>query len=717
MKKYFKYSLLVILGIITLIAVAIIVLLTVVDPNRFKPLIIKAAYQATGRQLIINSNIAWKIYPNLCITIKQASLSNPGNFGATNFLTLNSVDVSVELLPLLSKHIVVKSFLIDGLNLSLIKKNGINNWNFELPTANPEENKENMDEEESLHLAMSSFGVTHSNFTYNDMDLQHKYFVPNVNLMVTTGFGGGINFDQHSQNLDLAKVELNYNDLIVSKFNLTIKNFSNPEYKGNIEINKLKLNTLLDSLNIGVVERKSKPLFNNVTVRSKDFNGDKNNVAINDLLISLSDIVTAKSNSLKIKNLAQPNIMGDINLPKFNLNKVLDFLSISNDTRKDKPLLNNFTFNSKFNVTPTQLSFKDAKFNLNDLLSGTTNLQLYNFKALKYNGVINLPTFSLNLVMPQLGMAAPVINNQKLLDKVALNTKFAGTLYDLSLTQLYAKLANSTIVGNIAINSFKPLAFNENIQIDNIDIADFSDINGFRVLLNNLQLKGVGSGLALSSLTAKQNLQIDNVTVLGVNLDRLVLQLYSIINNAGSNNNDVIKIILNSSQVLQAINSMKTEVAKVIKPGVKDLNQKTNLGKFSGVCAISNGMLKPSAFKLNGPTAVLNGVGTVKLTKVTAINYMINATVLTNGINPIFKQLVFPVTVHDSIDNPKADLNWGSIQQQLIKYSFTTNKSQIQNIIKDQINNRIDPQHKNPNKAVDDVSKGITNALGTLLGQ
>ena len=93
---------------------------------------------------------------------------------------------------------------------------------------------------------------------------------------------------------------------------------------------------------------------------------------------------------------------------------------------------------------------------------------------------------------------------------------------------------------------------------------------------------------------------------------------------------------------------------------------------------------------------------------------------------PIFKKMVFPSTISGTINNPSASLDWASIQQQLLKYMVENNKGQIQNVVKQQINNIIGnpqgnqqqntPQNTQQNQAVDAVSKGVTNALGKLFG-
>jgi hypothetical protein len=225
----------------------------------------------------------------------------------------------------------------------------------------------------------------------------------------------------------------------------------------------------------------------------------------------------------------------------------------------------------------------------------------------------------------------------------------------------------------------------------------------------------------LATLNGKQNIQIGNISVLGISLDRLVMQLNDAVNQAGGSTNNLGKLLMNTGQVVQAVNSMKAQVEAATKPGKRDFNQKTNLGSFSGNATINNGLVNPSAFKLSGPSVALSGNGSVDLGRKT-INYRATGQLLVNGINPIFKKLEFPVTVSGSTQNPSASLDWMSIQQQILKYVVNNNKQQIQNAVSQQINQAVGNQVKQAvgnqggDVVINNVSKGVTDAVSKLFG-
>ena len=879
MKKFLKYAL---ISLIVLAVIAVTLLVTLVNPNRFKPFIEKAVYESTGRKLTLTGDISWKIYPNLGVTVRDVSLSNPDGFKTPNLVVLHSADVSVALIPLLSNHVVVKTLAIDGLDLALIKQNGVNNWTFTPPVAESSPSGAAGGAPQAFQLEMKDFSLRNSSIHFDDFDSKQHYGVDNTNLVVDTEFGGVIKFDQAADKLELNKVKFNYNDLAVGKFYFNLQHLANPEYEGEVEFSKLQLNALLDqfkiaqaarknlhlldnisfkgnlsgdknnltvkdlsfnfadklkgktsvvvkdfakpsysgsldlekfnlnqlldSLNIAVAARKNKPLLNNFAISSNGFSGDMQNISLKGLQISAGDSLKASFGTLKVQNFSNPSVSGDVTIPTFNLNQTLDGLGIAAAERKNKPLLNSFAFSGGFNATTTAANLSNVKisagglvnatlgklavqnfskpsvsgdinlptFNLNQTLdglgiavaerknkpllnsfafSGSFNatptsanlsnvrtsfgnnlsaslgkLAIQDFANPKVAGDINLPTFSLNNVMRQLGMTPPALSNPKLLDTFALNSGFAASKNSLNLTGMHFKLAKSNLSGNLNLSSFAPVVFNENLTIDQVDVADFSDVSGYRVPMQQLKLSGnssIASNLNFASLNGKQNIQIGNIRVEGVSLDKLVMQLNNTINSSGQGNDNVVKLLLNSAQVAQAVNNMKNDVQKYSKPGKRDLSQVTNLGTFNANVAIVSGVINPSQFKLLGPSVALNGNGSLNLVS-KALNYQVNSQLLTNGINPIFKKMVFPSTISGTINNPSASLDWASIQQQLLKYMVENNKGQIQNVVKQQINNIIGnpqgnqqqntPQNTQQNQAVDAVSKGVTNALGKLFG-
>jgi len=876
-KKIIKISSLTIVGLVVVSVATVAGIVTFVNPNRFKPLIEKAAYESTGRKLTLAGDISWTVYPNLGLKLQQVSLSNESGFKPENMLELKSADIAVALMPLLYNHIVVKNLVVDGLTMSLAEQAGKNNWTF-TPVSQPSASGgEGGGESQPIHISLNSLKLTNVTVSYDNYESKIHQAIRNVSLTVDSGFGGGIEYDSKAELIDLNKVSFNYNDSAIGKVTFTAANFSNPKFSGDFDVSKLLVNKLLDDFNIATKERKGKTVLNDIVFAGKvsgskqnldleefnfnfsnslkgkvnliaknldkspsfagdvnlseidiktlmnqapiqakelqnnkllnnkgafsaKFSGDMNNIKLNGYSFKLGNIMQA-SGSIAVKNFKNPGFAGDVNLPEFNLNQVLDSLNIAVKDRKDKPLLNKFAFSSKFSGNLNSISLSGYSFKVGGLLAGsgsgvqvqnfanpsvsgdinlpefplnqvldgvnvatadrknkpllnkfafhtrfngnknTMTLSGYGFKAggifagsgntvqvqnlenPKINGDINLPTFSANQVMQQMGMTPPDIPNKARLNQVSLRTNFAGSKSAMSLNQILLKVTNTAITGNVNITSFKPLALTENINIDNLDASDFSDVNGFKVPLQNIALQGSASiaNGDMATLTGKQSVQIANVAILGFSLDEQVHYMDRTI--SGTNpNGDVLRQLGNAAQITQSMNKVKAEIVKATSPGPKDYSKKTNLGSFTTVAVIKNGVVNPSAFKLSGPSLNINGGGTVNMAQKN-LNYNVNSQLLVNGINPVFKKLTFPATVKGSFKDPEASLDWGSITQQLIKYAILNGGQQIQNAVSQGINQAVGNQirqsvgQQNGNQVIDGASKAVTGAIQNLFGK
>ena len=564
-KKIFKVILIGSAGIISVALVALALVVTVINPNHFKPLLTTAVYQATGRTLSLAGDISWKVYPNLGLNLKQVSLSNPAGFKMEQMLQINSLEVAVALLPLLRQQVIIKTLAIDGLKLDLATQGGRNNWTFNPPRpAAPSLAAPSTPQ--PLQLELSALSLTNSNFSYDNPALQQHRALSKVNLQLTSGFGGGIRYNAGAGMLDIAKVNFNF-------FN---------ELKG-------KLN-------------------------------------------------------LKVTNLAAPSYVGDIAIATFSLKRLLA-----------------------------------------------------------------------QLALPQL--ALPAVVNPRLLDHVGLVSAFSSTAQHLSLTNLKLKIANTSISGQLKLSSFKPVIFSENLYIDQLDIADYSQVNGFRIPLRNLQLSGNSSIGSMNSLNGQQTLHIQNVSVLGLDLAKLVGQLDRSLSSGSSS--DIVHTLVNSAQVVAAVKHMQATVAAAAVVAVRDLSQKTNLGAFTATLHAGR-TNNASSFNLTGPSLALTGTGTVNLWTQT-LNYKVNSQLLVAGINPLFKQLIFPATLQGSFKQPTATLDWAAIEPQILHLVFAANKPQLKAAISQQLNqvlsNALGTNAQPLNHVVDSISNAATNLLGNIFAK
>ena len=103
-------------------------LLLIVDPNDFKPQIVQAVRDNTGRELTISGDLGLEFFPYLSVSIGEIELGNSEGFTGP-FLTLNGAHLKARLLPLLNSRLEVVAIDIEGLSLFLARDaQGRTNW-------------------------------------------------------------------------------------------------------------------------------------------------------------------------------------------------------------------------------------------------------------------------------------------------------------------------------------------------------------------------------------------------------------------------------------------------------------------------------------------------------------------------------------------------------------------------------------------------------------
>ena len=109
-------------GIVALIVVVIAIVAATFDPNKYKPEIVTAVKDKTGRELAIEGNLGLSFFPSIGIAVGRVSLSEPNS--SRIFARVEQAKVSLALWPLLSKQVVVDRVTLSGLTLDLAQHKG-----------------------------------------------------------------------------------------------------------------------------------------------------------------------------------------------------------------------------------------------------------------------------------------------------------------------------------------------------------------------------------------------------------------------------------------------------------------------------------------------------------------------------------------------------------------------------------------------------------------
>ncbi|MNO43593.1 putative assembly protein [compost metagenome] len=107
----------ILLGLALAAVVAIAALVSLVDPNQFKPQLAEQVRKSTGRELVMEGDIGWRFWPSLGLSLEKVQLRNPAGFAEPDLLRFAQGDASVALLPLLSHRLEIGKVTLSGAHL------------------------------------------------------------------------------------------------------------------------------------------------------------------------------------------------------------------------------------------------------------------------------------------------------------------------------------------------------------------------------------------------------------------------------------------------------------------------------------------------------------------------------------------------------------------------------------------------------------------------
>ncbi|UCH07597.1 MAG: AsmA family protein, partial [Deltaproteobacteria bacterium] len=159
--KAVKWIAIVVGGLIVLVIVALLLIPMFVDVEKYKPQIEQTVTESTGRPFRLGGDLSLSLFPWAGVALSDVHLGNPSGFEEKDFVSVKSFEVRVKLLPLLSKQVEIKKFVLDSPRVVLIKgKDGEGNWEgLGKPPASPAEKPKAPDEEEPSQLPIGSLVV------------------------------------------------------------------------------------------------------------------------------------------------------------------------------------------------------------------------------------------------------------------------------------------------------------------------------------------------------------------------------------------------------------------------------------------------------------------------------------------------------------------------------------------------------------------------------
>jgi AsmA protein len=186
MKKLIKWIMGIIITLLVLIVIAAFVLPMVFDPNDHKDSIENTIQESIGRQVHLNGEIQWSVFPWLALTFNDVKVDNEKGFKGDSLAAIQQLSARVKLLPLLSKNIEIGRVSIEDAEINLqITKKGNSNWQSILTSLDKNADDSaatDSDSNSMANLDIAGIILNNINLNYTDAQTNTRAQISQLNL-------------------------------------------------------------------------------------------------------------------------------------------------------------------------------------------------------------------------------------------------------------------------------------------------------------------------------------------------------------------------------------------------------------------------------------------------------------------------------------------------------------------------------------------------------
>jgi AsmA protein len=428
MNKAIKWIIIVGGGLVALVIIALLIVPSFVDLQSYKPRIEKMVSEATGRPFSIGGDIDLSLFPWVGFSSSDIHLGNPPGFEEKDFASLKSVEVRVKLLPLISKDIQVKRFILEGPRIALERsKIGRTNWEDlgkKSVEAAPKPEKEKAPgggDGEGLPiagLAVGEFAVTKGSLLWIDHSKGERKEVSDLNLTLKD-----VSLDRPIQLvlsaiLDGQPVELKGNVGPLGKepgkgtmpVDLSIKALkelevglkgklvdpaTNQQFDLVLQVSPFSPRKLMSALGQDFPVKTADPNVLNKVALKAQLKGNPKNVSIADGKLQLDESNLAFS--MKAKDFSRPDLAFDLNLDKIDLDRYFPPAGEKKTGVEKEGKKPSTAERKKTDYTPLRKLVLDGKIRVGTLKAHGAKVQDIYLKVSAKDGLINLDPLTLKL--------------------------------------------------------------------------------------------------------------------------------------------------------------------------------------------------------------------------------------------------------------------------------------------------------------------------------
>ncbi len=336
-------------------------------------------------------------------------------------------------------------------------------------------------------------------------------------------------------------------------------------------------------------------------------------------------------------------------------------------------------FNLKVNPdSQGEISFKDNK-----LKFVNTQINLANILNTKINGQVNFESeltyqanfvsgnFSLIKLAELVNISLPKTLIRPIYKSLKLSATIFGTKDKIQIEKVKLNSLHTKLNGNITAN-LTSLKLNQHLTINNLEVSDFFDLDGYKLKINKLTIDGdlnLAKTFLASSLNGREDINANDIILYGFAAREFTRQ----VNQATKQISSWAKIV-SYTQTKQTIKQLKSTITELNSHKAKNVSQSTNLGNFNSRLVFTNGVLIFQNCKLKGNELIAYCGGGINFTNQT-INFMAQARLLAEGKQfNLINFLFFPFYVKGNYTKPETGVDWPYIIKETTRYYQTSSK-------------------------------------------
>jgi len=724
MKRTFRILLAVVGVLVALIVVAMIALPLLFDPNDYKAQINAAIERQIGREVDISGDIGLSVFPWLGLELGRVEVANAKGFGDQPMAEMKSAQISVKLLPLISRELEAGTVSLNGLRLRLARNaEGRSNWadiseHLAAPANEVNENEQADTSKDGDSgsgftleaLQIGAIDIKDAAVSWQDATTDTDYRASDVGLStgrlvdgqpVRLEFSGDLAAPQQqfSARVNLAtRIEPNIAEQFYrfSALNLNVL------ASGEAVPNGRQQATLTGSGEYDVTEGRFK--LSGMSLQSAGLNvtGNIDGVGLN----------------------AKPSYSGRVTVKRFDPRAVMRELAIDAPATQKSSALSTAGFDAQFTANDDRVQFKQILATLDDSsLKGSASVENFDQPAVGFD--LDLDKLNVDNYLPP-GSAKQAQTEQPAetgggesqkeaeIDLSALkNLRLDGKLSAGSLTaaNIHVTDAELTLKARNGVLTIEPLTadlYDGNVRVNaRVDASKDTPRYSLKGNLNGLQFQPLLKDVAdTERVAALANMNID-ITTAGKQVASMKRALNG---NFGFDLRDGAFNGFNLSQVIASARSRLSGDGSAEGGNGLGGSEKTPFKRFAGTFNVVDGVL--AGRDLNLATRILeaSGSGSYDLAD-NALDYTVNASVPENASGKLAKLagLTVPIKLTGNLMSPSYSLDVESALRGAAEKRIQEEKSKLDDKVREKLKER---EAKVDDETRDKIKQGLQSLFG-----